>query len=93
MSKVLEDLKKKLIDEFYTSCEPVNNGTNFGCGFDAAIGLELPVLFAEWVDINGMKKVMQEAYTPNGKPCRGISDLYSYWLENIYPQPSKKVTN
>lgn len=49
-------------------------------GFDAAIGLNLPVKFhkwymeAKWVDYDDFEKIVK--MTPE--------ELYKYWIENIY---------
>lgn len=66
----LQELKYKLSDGIGNAFKKAW----FVAGFDACDKLELPLLFAEWVD------------TDQAKAFVGVTkkDLYKYWITNIY---------
>lgn len=54
-------------------------------GFDAAIALDLPIKFAEWKNtLKWEKEGFHYLDLPEGIILNEVSDLYKYWIDNIY---------
>lgn len=81
MNKKLEDYKLKNAKDSWAT-------TAFQAGFDAAIALELPVKFGEWV--KGwpfgfkQKELVWDITNKLGTSSPTISQLYTYYIENIW---------
>ena len=90
----IDELKDGLYHKFAPELR-----TGISIGFDAAMDLQLPVLFFSWVDINAGTISSQD-----GKVCYhylhenfddlksekySTKELYDYWLENIYSPENK----
>jgi len=82
--KKLEEIRDKKANSFNPYRQEIETLSHiYNAGFDAAIGLDLPVLFADWkenVSHTQAKKMGLKKDASN-------KDLYHYWLNNIY-QPN-----
>ena len=92
----LEEYRDKEADALlWDGCEVNNHCFDCGCpdledgykrGFDAAIALDLPVKFAEWMLVNTEHKVGGIRVMKINKHhyFNSAKELYQYWLDNIY---------
>src|SRR5690348_860670 len=77
-------------------CEEGNHSFDCGCpdkeegfvnGFDAAIALDLPVKFAEWLDSSTafihspMRRVLSSNFSVE---LQTDKEAYEYWINNVY---------
>lgn len=81
----LEELRDKI--NIFTG----NIGDIFEVGFDAAIALDLPVKFAEWIDEKCYTQLGQDIYWYEmndkyevNKVFENSQELYQYWIDNIF---------
>lgn len=90
MDKITELAEKYAEDHCETiqNVKEYNNYCDLANGFMAAMELQLPVLFAEWLRIaewqDGHKLLFK-----HGK----YNELYNYWFENIYQSNLRKEIN
>ena len=82
ISSVLEQYRDKLPKSYYTPMGDSEETHAIGItqGFDAAIALDLPVLFHEWIDDNFLNT--EDAIHKH--QCADISELYRFWSNYIY---------
>lgn len=90
----LEKYKKSLMipnDIFKDTLEEQQDiGINYG--FDAAIALDLPIKFTDWMAVNGIKvdgkkdeQITWMKYVGSTHTNQGTTkELYKYWIDNIY---------
>lgn len=58
----------------------VEHDETFNLGFDAAISLDLPVFFHDWLD----EEFLSTDDACMKLQCADTSELYRYWIENIF---------
>lgn len=61
---------------------------SFEAGFNAAMELQLPVLFAEWWEKEWQNTEVADIKEWERVEQMSIKERYDYWLENVY-QPLK----
>jgi hypothetical protein len=68
--------------------ELINERNFYKSGFDAAIALDLPVKFAEWIKkeawYGNINLNASESIWVRNKGFMSPKELYKYWIENIY---------
>lgn len=86
------------LEEYKLKTFPIKNGIPIYIyqheGFDAAIALDLPVKFAEWLDTSEyvskyysfnrikLEPKMNGSHIKKQEEAR--KELYQYWLDNVY---------
>lgn len=82
----LEKLKSSVALKYYKNLPLNNNQDLFNDGFDAAIALNLTVLYIRWLfgDSDKVDAVMLKVkgLHPNTQDFETV--LYQYWINNIY---------
>jgi len=88
MNKI-EEIRDKKANSFNPYRREIETLSHiYNAGFDAAIGLDLPVLFADWMcesDCNPYPSTKDEKSTIEyGGNHYTPKELYNHWLTNIY---------
>jgi hypothetical protein len=89
MNNKLEEYKEAFSENFEDrSSVQYNTGRRDGRkeGFDAALALNLPILYKKWYVGEILKCQESISYSDKVKPYAGLDDkeLYQYWRDNIY---------
>lgn len=96
MSKVLDEIKILFAKRAHPMPSDTSESDNMDIeinreilieGFDAAIALELPILFADWKDKYAYQKSTPGAWFIINNPdlfFHDNSSLYKFWETNIY---------